>query len=109
MAKRTGRIYSWPDGKLLASTGPFDNPGCRKGWVSVPLRQPVRTAPHQVYVMAIDQLEYYVKTAAFFKKSRVQGSVIALFDGAVYGFQSGQMPTGRTPETASSNYWVDGK
>lgn len=107
--KRSGRIYSYPAGMLLTSTPEVTNADCPSGWVSIPLLKPLRAAPGQVYVVAIDKLDHYVKTADAFKKDVSRGGIIARQDGAFYGFESGKMPSARSNSTGTSNYYIDGK
>lgn len=107
---RIGYIYSYHEGKRLATTGPFTDSCTRGGWVSVPLVKPLKVARGTTYVVAFEGLEFYAKTPFLFQREkRVKGGLTARGDGGLYGFEVGQMPRQHTRETASTGYWVDGK
>lgn len=52
----TARIYDWNTGRVLATSGAMADTTCGVGWVSVPLRSPLRIAPGTEYVAVIDSL-----------------------------------------------------
>lgn len=108
--KRSGRIYSWPDGALLGRTPVFTDSGCvRNGWVSVPLINPLKVKANKVYVMALDKVDYYVKTDGQFVREKKSGALVALAGGALHGYTSGVMPSGRDSKRINTNYWLDGE
>lgn len=109
-SSRSGRIYSWPDGELLGSTPNFTDNGCLGGgWVSVALLKPISVVPNKVYVVAIDTLDYYVKSASYLTKEKKTGDLTARLGGAVFGWESDVMPHATYGGSEYSNYWIDGK
>lgn len=74
-------------------------------WVSVPLTAPFRTTAGAAYVVSVDNLDFFVKSSFTLNVNRTSGGLMALQNGAVYGWWNG-MPTvgGWGPH----NYWVDG-
>lgn len=103
---RTGRIYDWSSGALLASTELTVDDGCPgPRWVSIPLQASLRTAVGKEYVVAIDGVDYYSKTDVYDLGANLGGSINPTIGGAVYGFDTGVMPNGAGGD---ANYWVDG-
>lgn len=107
---RTGRIYSWPDGKQLGNTATFTDTNCPGNcWISVPLLKPIHVVPGKVYVVAIDNLDVYPRTTGYLTKEKRNGHLIARTKGGVYGYTANIMPKQQAGNGGDTNYWVDGK
>lgn len=106
-ADRKGYIYSWPEGRVLASTAGLRRIPCREGWVSLPLTKPLLTIPGKVYMIVIDGLIRYVKTENYFQDNKTNGAITAVANGARYGFECGTMPKDLTDWSGKTNYFID--
>lgn len=108
-ASRTGRIYSWPDGSMLATTTPFSDAACAHGgWVSIPFARPFTAMPNRTYVVAVDGVLKYAITRDYFRNSVTKGPLTMLAGGALHGYQSGALPRRRSKRDKYHSYWIDG-
>lgn len=105
-----GKVYDWASGRLLASTGAaVDDSFCGgPKWVSLPITTPIITAPDTQYVVAVDSLMHYVKSAAMLGSGRSSRDLSVVAAGGVYSTElGGGMP--RYTDQGATNYWVDGE
>lgn len=110
MEEHTGRIYSWPDGKVLADTEPFTAEACSgAGWVTIPLNRPLRAVEGHTYVLAIDNMSSYASSGNFLRADYKKGYLVAKMGGGLYGFTPGVMPRDKYGSTSYTNYWLDGE
>lgn len=106
---RYARVYNWPEGELLATTAGLDATFCKEGWVSMPLIAPLRVVKDQIYIVAIDSLQTYVRSSDFLFTDKSRGGVVLLHDGAVYSRRTDSAPAESKGITPSTSYWIDGE
>jgi hypothetical protein len=101
-ASHVGRIYSWPHGTLLGTTGRFSS--CKgPAWISVPLNAPVPVKPGVQYVLALEGVEIYAKTADYFtqpKRNGVLTVISSTYNNAATGFPY-------VDDLEADNYYID--
>jgi hypothetical protein len=97
-----GKIYSWPDGKLLGTTGRFSSCQGPK-WISVPFNSPIAVTAGRQYVLALEGVKTYAKTSYFFTKPRRHGALVAL--SSVYCPNDEGFP--HYEDLKTDNYYID--
>lgn len=105
-----GRIYTWPNGELVARTVSFKDDACTGNrWVRAALLAPLRTKPGARYVVAMESMYFYAETPNGLASPRRNGSLSTVVGGSCYGFTLGEMPKTPSANGGKSNYWIDGK
>lgn len=99
-----GLVYD-DRGGLVATTAEIMGHGCGRGWVSVPLTQPLAVKAGREYVVVLDNVVGYPGTDEYFATSTRRGRLSVPAGGGRVG------PAGTMPVAAEggTNFWVDGR